>query len=139
MTPLICKGADGIDRIFYLEAEEDHVDSMLALYVRIHRNNPPTPNADDWVDLTLQERPERDLRVTMMRHGSKPWYARMGILDAAIPAAAALTGRKVVSSSNTHRKDEAEYRTDAAEKVWKRLEGAGLARYDQQEDRYHLL
>ena len=139
MTPLICKGAEGIDRTFYLEGEKDEVDSVLSCHVRIHRNNPPDPNSDDWVDLTLQARPEGDLRVTMMRHGSRPWYARMGILDAAIPAAAALFGSKIVSSSNTHRKDEAEYRTVAAEKVWKRLEKAGLARYDRHQDRYYLL
>ncbi len=138
LTELVCTGRDGVQRTFYFECERASFGSPPSWTIRVHRRNPPNENVDDWYELVLQEREPAQMMVTMMRHDYRPWYTGMGISEAAMLRAAKLLRRTVISSSNRCRKTADEFRTSAAEKVWRRLEARGLAYYNSDEDRFTL-
>jgi len=72
----------------------------------------------------------------MMESRGKEWHCGKGISDAIIPEAAGVLRKRIVSSSNLARVKENEYRTEAAEKVWRRLVARGQATYCASTDRY---
>jgi len=77
------------------------------------------------------------VKVTMLINYGYEEYTGKGISEALIPEIGRALGRQVTSSSNRFPNTN-EYRSDAATKVWQKLEVKGMARYDRDEDRYYL-
>lgn len=135
LTELFCRGADGQERVFYLEMPA-YLDAW-PLRVRVHRSSPPTPEVDDWFSLTLDSF-QGGLIVAEINHNQKEWYARKGIGGALLPEMARITGLRIYSSSNTIKKYPNEYRSIGAGTLWLRLLQEGIADYLPDEDRFFL-
>ena len=99
-------------------------------------NIPPLPTGD-FFDLRVEHVDATYVRIVMLNHYYVPAYASKGIPDALLPIAAQMLGKTVQSSPTTG--EGAVFRTDAATKVWKRLQANGMATYDPQTDIYTLL
>ncbi len=136
LSELTCLGKDGVPRTFYYEISYNRHEVDAEWCLRVHRRNPPQYNGDDWFELHLTPFDERSLRITMIENKRKDWYRAKGISDAIIPEAARVLQKRIVSSSNRVRVKENEYRTEDAEKVWRRLVAKGLATYCDSSDRY---
>jgi len=65
-----------------------------------------------------------------------PHYIAAGIPDALIPEASRILQAPIRSSSITCAKDANEFRSPSADKMWKRLCDAGVARYEEVGDHY---
>ena len=134
MKELVCRGPDGLERMFYLEVQD--IGGQLPMTAYVRRRGPPDP-ADDSFAVTLQ--PFRDgSRVSEINHFSKEWYSRKGIGDSLLPALAHITGRPVYSSSNLHPIPEGEFRTVPAGRLWLRLVQRRAAEYLRDDDRFVL-
>lgn len=131
MPSLLCTGRDQVEREFEYSFAKDQFEETWHFRVQ---TVPPQPDGEAF-DLSVTALGDATLRQVMLAHHDHPAYAAMGIPDALIPVVAATLGKKVVSSPTTA-DDAGVYRTEAATKVWDRLVGFGVARYDPAADVY---
>lgn len=126
--PLLTTDRTGGPRRFQVSVERE--SGSAKVYVKVLEDG-----ADPWkiegFGLTLVEGTDGTLRIdASLCH---PSHRGAGIPDALLPELSRRLGTRIVSSSN---QDETESRSPEAEKMWKRLAEKGLARYDEQADRY---
>lgn len=98
-------------------------------------NIPPLPTGE-FFDLKVEHIDAAHVRIVMLHHHYEPAYVGKGIPDALLPIASRELGKAVQSSPTSSA--GAIYRTDAATRMWKRLEAKGMATYDSQTDVYTL-
>src|SRR5438105_3770106 len=134
MPPLLCTGRDGVERRFEYSVEKDQFEETWHFRVQ---TVPPQPDGEAF-DLSVTALDDFTVRQVMLAHHNNEAYAAMGIPDALIPLVAAELTKQVVSSP-TAADDTGVYRTEAATKVWERLVGKGVARYDPAADVYTYL
>ena len=127
--PLLTTDRFGAARSFQVSVERDEMDAGT-VYVKVLEDG-VDPWKDGGFNLTLVEGTDGTLRIdASLRHSS---HRGAGIPDALLPELSRRLEKRIVSSSN---QDETESRSPEAEKMWKRLAEKGLARYDDQADRY---
>ena len=142
LHPLACVGADGETREFYcLVTQEPFVgsDQLRLAWQYMVYDEVPVANDDEPFEAEFVEIDATRVLSKMMTRRGLEQYRAKGTPEAVIADVARRTQRRVVSSSTDHFLiDNTESRTEAATKVWLRLVGAGLATYDQREDRFEL-
>lgn len=132
MKVIRCVGRDGITRFYEYSVTKD--DFREEWCYRVRANPPPASN--EAFEITVSEISDGEVRVTAMYHHGEPAYIAMGIPDALLPTIHDELGR-IVSSSPSNGGGNV-YRTKDAEKVWDRLELAGIASYSKLEDVYRI-
>lgn len=127
--PLLTTDRSGTPRSFQVSVEYDG-SSSGTVYFKVLEDG-----ADPWkiegFDVTLIEGEDGALRIDAV--WGHQTHRAAGIPDSLLPELSRQLGKRILSSSN---RDSAESRNDEAEKMWKRLVEKGLARYDEQADRY---
>lgn len=136
LRPIKCTDPNGHVRVFYYDVDDDPGGEDV--FVRVHATRQPN-STDHWFDITLKKSAPDTLIVSMQMKNKNALYGAKGILDAMIPGLAATLNKRIVSSSNTQNQYLNEYRNTAGEKVWRRLEADGRAKYNTITDRYELL
>lgn len=139
---------DGTARTFYYELEETtepnsngpYAPPIPVLHLSVHKVDDPSMEdrtRDLWFEASFAEDGSDRMRVTMLDNRNKPHYRGKGITEALFELVARRSQPRVlVSSSNVGAPESGQYRTEAATKVWRRLEEAGKAVYDEAEDRF---
>jgi hypothetical protein len=128
--PLNCVGKDNTSKVFFYKYNYDMLSGEHSMKIY----NSQACNTE-FFELTAKEEDDY-LKIIMMRKNDE-MYGGKGIPDAAIPELATLSEMTVCSSSNGN--GNGEYRTEAATKVWERLESKGKAGYDKASDRFTYL
>ena len=75
-----------------------------------------------------------ELKVISMFHGNQIEYMSKGIPEEMIRRSHEWLGKKIISSNNLSGRGE--FRSDGADKAWKRLVATGEASYDKSTDTY---
>ena len=129
-----CTGRDGQTREFRyaIAIVETNYETNLWEWT-FHALNPQDPNR--FFEFTVERHPGW-LRVKGMHHHNFDEFVAKGIPEAFILEAAHLFCQKVCSTSNL---EDADFRTDPATKVWKRLVARGAAIHQEQGDRYETV
>jgi hypothetical protein len=104
------------------------------LTIRVARTNPPLVD-EDWFEFTFVPVDQTRWRIDMIDRRDQLWARRKGIIRAALTMAARECSATIVSS-RAGVDGQAEYRTIEAEAMWRGLQSARLAYYDDGERRW---
>jgi hypothetical protein len=134
---LICHGRDGKERTFWYEFKYNESFPQSRISFCVHKSNPPKMLEENWFEMTIERCPDGLWKIIFIGDAARRLhYAVVGIPDALIPEAGRVLQAPLRSSSNIGMAGTNEFRTIDAEKMWKRLQAKGLARYEQTEDYY---
>ena len=111
-------------------------ESVPAVWIALHRTNPPGPSDDSYTALFIKISADTLLSFTLL--APERFYLGKGCTPAVFARVAEETKRKIVSSSNKRSKKfyPNESRNCNAERVWRALLTNDRATYDPEEDRY---
>lgn len=127
---LWCTGKDEVTRRFWYDVQAGESEGEVC--VRVHLHDPPQVE-DHWFDLVLKKLGDRRYRSDSI-WANQPHYSKQGIPDALYPELCRRFDIEIWSSQT--RSCEAQYRTEDAEKMWKRLVTKGLATYVAESNLY---
>ena len=134
---LVCHGKDGLDHSFWYEFGPDEIYPEAKFWFRVHKSKQSKDAGEDWFDMTVERHDPGSWRITWIGNaGQLPEYSAVGIPDALIPEASRVLNAAICSSSTIGNEGTIEWRTEDAEKMWKRLVVKGLARFIEAERRY---
>ncbi|MCS3810847.1 hypothetical protein FHY19_003930 [Xanthomonas arboricola] len=130
MIPIVCRGEDGIERIFNVMVSDG--DEILVFSVR-HEEYPRLPAYELSIEITAAG----PVVWVMNRHGVEI-YCRTGVPEATLVYASHFLGCAVSSRQSTPSRENpyANYRLSNASKVWERMVKSGAAIYDPSTDRF---
>src|SRR4051812_43431089 len=123
MVPLMCTGADGVVRRFFMDVRPYADPTSRGWEISVHLRDPPRPDQDDLYYSDFRVRPNgSDVQPISLMH-NKQHYSAKGITEALFRYIATVSGLTLVSSSNlqSQQGDDAEFRTSKATAVWERL------------------
>lgn len=123
-----CVGADGTSRTFSVEMEREDPRGEVTIYVR----TVPPPESGEFFQLSLKHESEGIARITMINHHRCSEYSAKGIPESLLLHAMGQLAVTIESSPTSG--DGNVFRSDQAEKMWRRLEGKGLAVYIEERD-----
>jgi hypothetical protein len=96
-----------------------------------------TPRSDeDWFEAEFREINETTVQCVVLNANENPNYLRKGIPESVFKHMSVWSGKTIVSSSNKHQSPWDVYRNQNAERVWRRLQSARHAVYDEATDRF---
>jgi hypothetical protein len=123
--------------MFWYTAERDDVYPDAVIVFRVHRSNPPKMLEENWFEMTVERCSNGSWKITYIGDAERrPHYVAMGIPDALIPEVSRILQAAVRSSSKVGTNGANEFRTVQSDKMWKRLQDSGLARYVPTKDYY---
>jgi hypothetical protein len=139
MRTLRCTREDGtVNDFFYEQVAPDPLDEPGIERFRVHRA-PRLASEDYWFELSLKPLRDGSMLIDMIE-ANRPHYRGMGIPEALLPEVARSLGKVIVSSSDksAYREYDNEKRSGDAERMWRRLQAKGLAKYRPADGRFEL-
>lgn len=137
-TEIICIDRNGNQNSFKYSMDESEESGKVKWVFRVM---PHDLNATDWFEFAITVINPTVGKITVMDNINMVQYRGKGITEKMIEVAANVLGLTIISSTNKPEKKSlsTEWRTPAADIIWKRLITQGRATYKEQDDIYTFL
>jgi len=135
---IICTDRNGNQNQFKYSIEESEENGKVKW---IYRVMPFDLNASDWFEFAITVISPTVGKITVMDNRNMVQYRGKGITEKIIEVSANTLRLTIISSTNKAQKKllSTEWRTPAADVIWERLRGQGLASYSEENDIYTFI
>ncbi|MBK7762044.1 MAG: hypothetical protein IPI46_01560 [Bacteroidetes bacterium] len=135
---IICTDRNGIQNQFKYSIEESEENGKVKWIFRVM---PFDLISTDWFEFAITVINPTIGKVTVMDNRNMVQYRGKGITEKMIEEAANVLELTIISSTNNpqNKSLSTEWRTPAADIIWERLKGKGLATYNTEADIYTFI
>jgi len=128
---LTCTDREGNTQTYYYQIEYPSEYESKEWHFRVSIE---AKLLDNWFEATVKPLNKNSVCLSSIQHNYDNNYSAKGIPDALLPRIVEELNMNLFSSIKFS--DNGEFRTDDAEKMWRRLVSNGVAEYDNSKNRY---